>query len=109
MGSRVNSDAEANGAGAALVSDRQTWLAEAGFRQIEIKPRETSRALISEWTEDTRAGNFVVSALITATKIANAMEIGKLVRKGAGKKMDTFAANLAGAVPAAGVGQTCCG
>ena len=55
-------------AGAALVRDLQTWLAEAGFRQIEIKPRETSRALINEWTEDTRAGDFVVSALITATK-----------------------------------------
>jgi arsenite methyltransferase len=55
-------------AGAALLSDLQTWLAEAGFHQIEIKPRETSRALINEWTEDTQAGDFVVSALITATK-----------------------------------------
>jgi arsenite methyltransferase len=55
-------------AGAALVGDLQTWLAGAGFRQIEIKPRETSRTLINEWTEDTRAGDFVVSALITATK-----------------------------------------
>ncbi len=57
-------------AGAALVSDLQAWLAEAGFRQIEIKPREASRALINEWTEDTKAGDFVVSALITAVKPA---------------------------------------
>jgi arsenite methyltransferase len=57
-------------AGAALVSDLQTWLAEAGFRQIEIKPREASRTLINEWTEDTKAGDFVVSALITAVKPA---------------------------------------
>jgi ubiquinone/menaquinone biosynthesis C-methylase UbiE len=57
-------------AGAALVSDLKAWLAEAGFRQIEIKPRETSRALINEWTEDTKAGDFVVSALITAVKPA---------------------------------------
>jgi len=55
-------------AGAALVSHLKTWLAEAGFRQIEIKPREVSRALINEWTEDTSVGDFVVSALITATK-----------------------------------------
>jgi len=55
-------------AGAALMSELETWLAEAGFRQIEIKPRETTRALINEWTEETRAGDFVVSALITATK-----------------------------------------
>jgi arsenite methyltransferase len=57
-------------AGAALVSDLKMWLADAGFRQIEIKPRETSRALINEWTEDTKAGDFVVSALITAVKLA---------------------------------------
>jgi hypothetical protein len=57
-------------AGAALISDLQTWLTEAGFRQIEIKPREASRTLINEWTEDTRAGDFVVSALITAVKPA---------------------------------------
>ena len=55
-------------AGAALVTDLQAWLAEAGFRQIEIKPREASRTLINEWTEETKAGDFVVSALITATK-----------------------------------------
>jgi len=41
--------------------------------------------------------------------MADAIEIGRLVRKGAGIKMDTFAANLAGAVPAAGVAQSCCG
>jgi AhpD family alkylhydroperoxidase len=42
-------------------------------------------------------------------EMADAIEIAKLVRKGAGIKMDTFAANLAGAAPSAGVGQTCCG
>jgi hypothetical protein len=41
--------------------------------------------------------------------MADAMEISRLVRKGAGTKMDTFAANLAGAVPAADFGQACCG
>jgi len=40
--------------------------------------------------------------------MADAMEIGRLVRKGAGTKMDPFAANLAGAAPSADVGKACC-
>lgn len=54
--------------GAALVSDLQAMLAAAGFVRISITPRETSRALISQWTDDETAGDFVVSALITAFK-----------------------------------------
>ena len=46
---------------------------------------------------------------VDTQEMAAAIEIGRLVRKGAGIKMDTFAANLAGAAPSAGVGQTCCG
>jgi SAM-dependent methyltransferase len=54
--------------GAALVSDLQSMLAAAGFVRIAITPRESSRALISQWTDDPAAGEFVVSALITADK-----------------------------------------
>jgi AhpD family alkylhydroperoxidase len=42
-------------------------------------------------------------------ELADAIEIGKQVRKGAGAKMDAFAANLAGATSSAEVGKACCG
>ncbi len=54
--------------GATLVSELRTLLAEAGFTRIDIVPKESSRALIREWTDDPGAGDFVVSALITAHK-----------------------------------------
>jgi len=54
--------------GAALVSDVQAMLEAAGFGRIAITPREGSRAMISQWTDDETAGDFVVSALITAYK-----------------------------------------
>ena len=44
-----------------------------------------------------------------AQEMADAIEIARLVRKGAGIKMDTFTANLTGAVPAADAGKVCCG
>jgi hypothetical protein len=43
-------------------------LKEAGFSAIEIVLREETRALINQWTADGHAGDYVVSALITATK-----------------------------------------
>ncbi len=55
-------------AGATLVGDLRAMLAEAGFTRVEIVLRESSRALINEWTDDGDAGEFVVSALITAFK-----------------------------------------
>jgi hypothetical protein len=54
--------------GAALVEDLQGMLTAAGFERTEIVLRESSRALIAEWTDDARAGDFVVSALVTAFK-----------------------------------------
>ena len=55
-------------AGAAHVDELRAMLAAAGFTRIDIVPRESSRALINQWTEDEGAGEFVVSALITAYK-----------------------------------------
>jgi arsenite methyltransferase len=55
-------------AGAALVDDLQAMLKSAGFSRVDIALRESSRAMIREWTKDPAAGNFVVSALITAYK-----------------------------------------
>ncbi|MEX2044395.1 MAG: arsenite methyltransferase [Opitutus sp.] len=54
--------------GAALVEDMRDLLRQAGFNRIDIKLREGSRDSIRQWTEDPTAGDFVVSALITAYK-----------------------------------------
>jgi SAM-dependent methyltransferase len=55
-------------AGAALISDLQAMLKEAGFARIEIQPRESSRKSIAQWTDDSRVADFVVSADLTAYK-----------------------------------------
>lgn len=57
--------------GAALVDDLRRWLAAAGFERVDIVPRESSRELIRQWTEDAEAGDYVVSAFITAYKSAS--------------------------------------
>jgi arsenite methyltransferase len=67
----VRSQLDAVGAcvgGAALVGDLDVMLRAAGFARVEIVTRNESRALISQWTEDEQAGDYVVSALITAHK-----------------------------------------
>ena len=55
-------------AGAALISDLETMLKEAGFARIEIQSRESSRQAIAQWTEDAGVADFVVSAYLTAYK-----------------------------------------
>ncbi|HBJ85943.1 MAG TPA: arsenite S-adenosylmethyltransferase, partial [Verrucomicrobiales bacterium] len=54
--------------GAALVDDLRTMLTQAGFTKVDIALKEASRELIRQWTDDATAGDFVVSALITAHK-----------------------------------------
>jgi ABC-type uncharacterized transport system YnjBCD ATPase subunit len=56
--------------GAALLDDLQSMLVEAGFTRVDVALREDSRALIGQWTDEPTAGEFVVSALITAYKTA---------------------------------------
>ncbi len=48
-------------AGAALVSELESMLEDAGFTNIQIKPIEASRALINQWFEGKSIGDFVVS------------------------------------------------
>lgn len=54
--------------GATLVDEMRALLAAAGFGRIDIVLREKSRDYIRHWTEDETAGDFVVSALVTAFK-----------------------------------------
>lgn len=56
--------------GATLVTELRELLTAAGFDKIEITPKASSRAYIAQWTDDATAGEFVVSALITACKPA---------------------------------------
>lgn len=56
--------------GAALVEDLEAMLSAAGFVRVDISPRDSSHMMINHWTEDETAGEFVVSALITAYKPA---------------------------------------
>lgn len=54
--------------GATLVDELRGLMTAAGFARVQVVPRETSRELIREWTDDARTGDFVVSAFITAYK-----------------------------------------
>ncbi len=54
--------------GATPLAELRAMLAEAGFARVDVVLRENSRAVINEWTDDGNAGEFVVSALITAVK-----------------------------------------
>lgn len=56
--------------GATLIDDLRRTLGEAGFTQVDIVAKESSRAYIQEWTDDATAGDYVVSAMITAYKPA---------------------------------------
>ncbi len=54
--------------GAATVTEVQTLLAEAGFRDIRVVVKEESRAFIRDWMPGSGAENFVASATIEAVK-----------------------------------------
>ena len=55
--------------GATPLDELRALLAGAGFSKVEIVPKENSREYIGHWTEDPTAGEFVVSAIITAWKV----------------------------------------
>jgi len=55
-------------AGASTIADIKSWLAEAGFTQIRIEPKEGSRKIIGEWFPGRRLEEFVASATIEAVK-----------------------------------------
>ncbi len=55
-------------AGASLIDDLQNMLAEAGFTDIRITPREESREFIRDWAPGRGVEDYVVSAYIQAVK-----------------------------------------
>jgi arsenite methyltransferase len=54
--------------GATLADELRSMLDAAGFTRVDVRLRESSRDDIRQWTDDPKAGDFVVSALITAYK-----------------------------------------
>jgi hypothetical protein len=55
-------------AGAEQIGKLKSILAEAGFVDISIKPKEGSRELIRQWAPGRNIEDFVVSATIEAVK-----------------------------------------
>lgn len=55
-------------AGASTVDEWHALLAEAGFVEIRVVPKESSRALIATWAPGSRAEDHVLSATIQAIK-----------------------------------------
>jgi SAM-dependent methyltransferase len=54
--------------GALLVTDLEKILAEAGFRDIQIKPKDESQIFIREWDDEIPLEEFIQSATIEARK-----------------------------------------
>jgi SAM-dependent methyltransferase len=53
---------------ASLIDDIAAMLAAAGFEQVSIEPKDESREFIRDWAPDHNVTDFVVAALIAATK-----------------------------------------
>ncbi len=54
--------------GASTIAEIKAWLAQAGFTQIRIEPKEGSRKIIGAWFPGRRIEEFVASATIEAVK-----------------------------------------
>ena len=54
--------------GASMIDDMQAWLQAAGFDKVDIDVKEDSRDGIADWAPGSGVENYVVSAIITATK-----------------------------------------
>ena len=55
-------------AGASLIAELETMLAEAGFENIRIAPKDESRTFIEQWAPGRSITDYVVSATIEAVK-----------------------------------------
>lgn len=53
---------------AALVDDLERWMAQAGFDQIRIQPKDESREFIRDWAPGRGVEDYVLSATIEARK-----------------------------------------
>ncbi len=56
-------------AGASRVGELETWLADAGFAEIRIRPKDESRQFIKDWVPGSGVEDYVLSATIEAIKL----------------------------------------
>lgn len=54
--------------GASLISDLETYMQDAGFKEIKITPKDESKEFIKDWAPDTNVTDYVLSAHIEAIK-----------------------------------------
>ncbi len=54
--------------GALTITELETILAEAGFQNVRIQPKEESREFIRQWVPGQNVENYIASALIEAVK-----------------------------------------
>ncbi|MHB1317155.1 MAG: arsenite methyltransferase [Anaerolineae bacterium] len=54
--------------GSATISELHEMLREAGFGDVRIEPKESSREIISQWAPGSRAEEYILSATIQAVK-----------------------------------------
>ncbi len=57
--------------GAETVADQEEMLRQAGFADVSIRPKAESREFIRDWVPGSKAEDYVVSAIIEATKPAS--------------------------------------
>lgn len=57
-------------AGAALISDLEEMLKEAGFQHVRIRPKEESKTFIRDWAPGLPVTDYVVAATLEATRPA---------------------------------------
>jgi SAM-dependent methyltransferase len=55
-------------AGASLIDEVEHMLAEVGFTNIRIQPKDESKSFIRNWVPGTRLEDYLVSAIIEAVK-----------------------------------------
>lgn len=56
---------------ASLVDELETMIRAAGFKDINIKPKDESKAFIRDWAPEHKVTDYVVSATIEATKMSS--------------------------------------
>lgn len=54
--------------GASSVSEIEAMLSQSGFTNISVEPKDESKAFIKDWVQGSNIEDYIVSAVIQATK-----------------------------------------
>jgi arsenite methyltransferase len=75
-------------AGAASVPELETMLADAGFTDISIEPKEASETFIRDWDAERDLSDYVVAARIEARKPSSGSRAADITRHSGGVRSD---------------------